>query len=91
MYHKREWLNPIGHHSFSAVEAFHGKRNQASISKDDDPEEHQALFIIHGCSDTVYLHDFDKGTEKLRILAKMATEFADYLDSLGGNIKCTKG
>jgi hypothetical protein len=82
MYHKREWLNPKGYHSFSAVEAFHGKKNKASIAHEDDPEKMNTLFIIHGCSETVYLHDFENGTEKLRILARMATEFADYLDSL---------
>ena len=80
MFHKREWLNDTGVHSFSSVEAYHGKKNSASIGPNDDPDELVALFIIHGCFESVYIHDFDQGTEKLRIIARIATEFADHLD-----------
>lgn len=82
MYHKREWLNDLGTHCFSSVEAFHGKMSKDNLLPGDDPDKLVSKFIIHGCHNSVFLHDFSGGTDKLRIVAKMANDFADYLDSL---------
>ena len=81
-YHKREWLNKLGAHCFSSVECFHGKRSKEQLSPGDDPDEYVTKFILHGCHNSVFLHDFTEGYEKLRTIAKMANDFADYLETV---------
>ena len=81
-YHRREWLNAPGTHCFSAIECFHGKRTKEQLIPSDDPDEYVTKFILHGCHNSVYLHDFTDGYAKLRTIAKMANDFADYLETV---------
>ena len=81
-YSKRVWLNPDDSPSTGSVVAFYGAPNW----KDDDGDF--AFLEVSSCHRKVRLHKTNKDTlqefaDKMRKLAEVANNFADFLESDG--------
>ena len=84
-YHKREWLNPEGFFATSQITAFHGNRPYKEDSSSDLKDNVMTELIISDCHNTIYIHraaceTSDMYIEKLRLIARVCSEFADYLE-----------
>tara|TARA_R110000824_G_scaffold526_4_gene3344 strand:+ start:5420 stop:5719 length:300 start_codon:yes stop_codon:yes gene_type:complete len=80
-YSVREWLNPISSESTGSVVAWDGM-----VQRRWDKEPHRFTCLeVADCSKTVVLHEApmdgrDAFIAKMRLLAKVVTEFADHLE-----------
>jgi len=80
-YSRREWLNDAMSEATGSVAAFDGVTKRAW-----DGEDRPSTFLeIADCNDKVTLHPIindgpDAFIRKLRLLAEVVTEFADYLE-----------
>lgn len=82
-YHVREWLNPKGTFACSMITAFHGPHSFLN-DKDESIEYTETNLRISDCQETVRIHvingDIKAYIKKLRVIAKVCTNFADYLE-----------
>lgn len=80
-YSVREWLNPLSSEATGSVVAFDGM-----VQRRQDTEPHRFTFLeVADCNGKVNLHKMpmdgsEAFVEKMRLLAKVVTEFADYLE-----------
>ena len=85
MYHVREWLNKEGIYATSTITAFHGMI--AYIDHNDRHVEYMdKKLTIHDCQQSIMLHQVPNQADqdyidKLRKVASVCYEFADYLES----------
>ena len=87
-YHKREWLNPEGLFATSQITAFHGNHPYKEDSGSDLKDNVLTQLIISDCHNSIHIHragceTSEMFTEKLRLIARVCGEFADYLENKG--------
>lgn len=82
-YNKRQWLNGLESESTGSVVAFHGE-----VERHPGKKQRVSLLEIADCQGKICLHDKScekpqKFIKKLRLLAKVANDFADFLEKQG--------
>lgn len=85
-YHVREWLNKEGIYASSTITAFHG--TSAFLGQGNKRTEYEdKKLTIHDCQQSIRLHQMTDQNDKeyinkIRLVAKVCSDFADYLDTV---------
>lgn len=86
MYHKREWLNDKGIYATSTITAFHG--TSVFLGENNNRTEFEDKKLsIHDCQNSIRLHQMANESDqqyinKIRKVANVCNDFADYLQTL---------